>query len=307
MLSSMRMNSHILRCLKLSLPSPLLKFLDLYWLTHYLFMKKRTSMSVRNSLEQVDNTHVPMPSLPICVASPPVSVLVNSHRMTTRSKNEISRPRAYQVIKNCGPNEFTPSTVVEALRFPTWKDAMKECWGKFIRVKVQIDISKPLKRWLSLKMGKSDEIVVVGLKYERLSNFCYACGRIGHVIKECTDEEAKKRALDGASPKFRQWLKAVGTERMWPRVQGTISGSSSDRDRSSYKDIKISRDRFHNLRSGSLGPAQNKADDRQKEKLKEPVSEDQMVTETHEQQSTLKKKLPRNGIERRGEGIRNSL
>ncbi|TXG48810.1 hypothetical protein EZV62_024685 [Acer yangbiense] len=60
---------------------------------------------------------------------------------------------------------------------------------------VQIDTSKPLKRWLRLKMGKSDEIVVVGLKYERLSDFCYACGRIGHVIKECIDEEAKMELL----------------------------------------------------------------------------------------------------------------
>ncbi|TXG70055.1 hypothetical protein EZV62_004990 [Acer yangbiense] len=75
----------------------------------------------------------------------------------------------------------------------------RECWGKFIRVKVQIDISKLLKRWLRLKLGKEDDIVVIRLKYERLSDFCFACGQIGHMVKECLDEEAKKGALDGSS------------------------------------------------------------------------------------------------------------
>ncbi|TXG72599.1 hypothetical protein EZV62_001178 [Acer yangbiense] len=71
----------------------------------------------------------------------------------------------------------------------------RECWGNFLRVKVRIDISKPLKRWLRLKLGASKEIIVVGLKYERLPEFCYACGRIGHGIKECGDEVARKTAL----------------------------------------------------------------------------------------------------------------
>ena len=60
----------------------------------------------------------------------------------------------------------------------------RECWGKFMRVKVRLDISKPLKRWLRLKLGKLEEVIMVGLKYERLPDFCYAYGRIGHGIKE---------------------------------------------------------------------------------------------------------------------------
>ncbi|TXG54000.1 hypothetical protein EZV62_019256 [Acer yangbiense] len=61
----------------------------------------------------------------------------------------------------------------------------RECWGQFLRVKILLDITKPLKRWLRLKLDKSDNIVVVGLKYKRLSDFCFVYGRIRHVVKEC--------------------------------------------------------------------------------------------------------------------------
>ncbi|TXG61024.1 hypothetical protein EZV62_012387 [Acer yangbiense] len=107
----------------------------------------------------------------------------------------------------------------------------KECWGKFMRVKVQIDISKPLKRWLRLKLDKSNNIVRVGLKYERLPEFCYVYGRIGHGIKECPDDVARTKALKGAPTSFGSWMRASIPERVRPRHQSQIIGSSSDRDR----------------------------------------------------------------------------
>ncbi|KAK3221474.1 hypothetical protein Dsin_008499, partial [Dipteronia sinensis] len=88
-----------------------------------------------------------------------------------------------------------------------------------MKVKVLLDISKPLKRWLRLKLDKSDNIVVVALKYERLPEFCYACGRIGHGIKDCPDGKARKRALDGP-------------DKSKPKPYQIGSGNSSDRDRS---------------------------------------------------------------------------
>ncbi|TXG56665.1 hypothetical protein EZV62_017978 [Acer yangbiense] len=81
----------------------------------------------------------------------------------------------------------------------------KECWGRYMRVKVQIDILKPLKQWLRLTFDKSDNIVVVGLKYERLPKFCYAYGKIRHGIKECFDIEARTEALEGKLTKFGLW------------------------------------------------------------------------------------------------------
>ncbi|TXG51384.1 hypothetical protein EZV62_023908 [Acer yangbiense] len=108
----------------------------------------------------------------------------------------------------------------------------RECWGKFIRVKVRIDISKPLKRCLRLKLGNNEEITMVSLKYERLLEFCYACGRISHGIMECQDVEARKLALEGTPTKYGVWLKASKAEKLYSRNNSQGYGSSYDRARS---------------------------------------------------------------------------
>lgn len=58
--------------------------------------------------------------------------------------------------------------------------------GTFIRVRIMLDISKPLKRGLRVKVQDSDDdYLVLPLQYERLPEFCFFCGLIGHVFKEC--------------------------------------------------------------------------------------------------------------------------
>ncbi|TXG54199.1 hypothetical protein EZV62_019455 [Acer yangbiense] len=127
----------------------------------------------------------------------------------------------------------------------------RECWGRFLRVKVRIDISKPLKRWLRLKLGKDDEVTVVSLKYERVPEFCFACGRLGHGIKECLDEKAMKDALDGSIIKYGSWLKAPISDK--PKNRGGMFGNASSSKRSKSREIsqEIEGDGSVSLRSGS--------------------------------------------------------
>ena len=56
--------------------------------------------------------------------------------------------------------------------------------GDFMRVRVELDITKPLSRGRQVRFGP-DSDGWVSFRYERLPVFCYWCGRLTHDAKEC--------------------------------------------------------------------------------------------------------------------------
>ncbi|GLT98767.1 hypothetical protein SLE2022_162500 [Rubroshorea leprosula] len=59
-----------------------------------------------------------------------------------------------------------------------------DAWGsEFIRVRVDIDTRKPLRR--GMKLSLKDGPIWVSFRYERLQNFCYCCGKLDHVDRDC--------------------------------------------------------------------------------------------------------------------------
>ncbi|TXG60811.1 hypothetical protein EZV62_012174 [Acer yangbiense] len=121
------------------------------------------------------------------------------------------------MCKNRRTARWLAEQIGKVIEIPT---DSKECCGKFLRVKIQVDISKPQKRY---------NIVVVGLKYERLSKFCNACGRVGHRINECQDEVAEKEATEGTSTKFGSWLRAPMLEKLKSKSYSQVLSGSTDR------------------------------------------------------------------------------
>lgn len=57
-------------------------------------------------------------------------------------------------------------------------------WKAYYRLRVRIDVCKPLKRRMKIKREGGDWSWV-HFKYERLSAFCFVCGRIGHAERDC--------------------------------------------------------------------------------------------------------------------------
>lgn len=59
---------------------------------------------------------------------------------------------------------------------------------RYLRVKVRIDIHKPLQRGIIVDMGEDVEERWCPLKHEFLLDFCYIYGRIGHIDKVCSEK-----------------------------------------------------------------------------------------------------------------------
>ncbi|KAE8770391.1 hypothetical protein D1007_57857 [Hordeum vulgare] len=120
--------------------------------------------------------------------------------------------------------------------------------GKYLRVKVKLDITVPLMRGFVLdrdkKEGKGSGVVGVeeevsghkrtkGLlccrfEYEHMLDFCYTCGVVGHGEKECST-----RPTRGEVPQFGPWLRAEVHHRrndvtVYGRGQGSRSLSGSE-------------------------------------------------------------------------------
>lgn len=80
-------------------------------------------------------------------------------------------------------------------------------WKSFVRVRVTLNIHKPLKRRMKIKREGGNSSWV-NFKYERIGNFCFVCGIIRHTERECNivyenpDKEVERV--------YGVWLRAPG-------------------------------------------------------------------------------------------------
>ncbi|KAM0928755.1 hypothetical protein ACQ4PT_001971 [Festuca glaucescens] len=74
--------------------------------------------------------------------------------------------------------------------------------GRYLRVKIRLNILKPLRRGTMVEVDESGRTIWCPLEYEYLPDFCYICGIIGHLNKECSIKLKK-----GEEPQFGKWLK----------------------------------------------------------------------------------------------------
>lgn len=103
-------------------------------------------------------------------------------------------------------------------------------WGEFLRVRILLDLTKPLSRGRFLKLqGKS---IWVDFQYERLPRYCFHCGIINHGKEGCSKREATHS--QGGEPQYGPWLRVPSPTRRF-NADGNWHGWPHDHASRSYK------------------------------------------------------------------------
>ncbi|KAH7570300.1 hypothetical protein JRO89_XS05G0083100 [Xanthoceras sorbifolium] len=93
-----------------------------------------------------------------------------------------------------------------------------DCIGKFIRIRVQIDTLKPLKRGLRLQLEGNREEITTLLRYERLPEYCFCCGMIDYHFRVCTKAINESSSVVVTDYAYGSWLRASNPTRGRGRV-----------------------------------------------------------------------------------------
>ncbi|KAK3192989.1 hypothetical protein Dsin_024299 [Dipteronia sinensis] len=62
---------------------------------------------------------------------------------------------------------------------------------------------------LSMITDISGKVTTMLLRYERLFDYCFRCGRVGHILDECVHEDVILEVSSEATRKLRVWLRAA--------------------------------------------------------------------------------------------------
>ncbi|KAL5827975.1 hypothetical protein ACOSQ3_019817 [Xanthoceras sorbifolium] len=134
---------------------------------------------------------------------------------------------------NCKVARLIAEEVGTIVEFPM---DSKDLWGKFLRIKVRIDITKPLKRGIRMRLENFETMITALIKYERLPDFCYGCGYIGHSVRECHISEVRKSIMEGVEPKFGVWLRASPLDRSKSRQRGEETLAAKPKAHEDFED-----------------------------------------------------------------------
>lgn len=90
-------------------------------------------------------------------------------------------------------------------------------WRDYLRVRVKIDVTKPLKRRIKIRSAGSDWFWI-SFKYENVQTFCVICGIRGHSEKFCSrlfttpESEIAKPYGDFMRAPFKRHIKPISAK-----------------------------------------------------------------------------------------------
>jgi hypothetical protein len=86
-------------------------------------------------------------------------------------------------------------------------------WGRCLRIRVSIDITKPLERGRALVLGGKSSWVM--FKYEKLPLFCFRCGCIVHEDGGCPIPRPSRMSTIEETKDWGVWLRAEDPWKRW--------------------------------------------------------------------------------------------
>ncbi|KAK1612052.1 hypothetical protein QYE76_035725 [Lolium multiflorum] len=113
-----------------------------------------------------------------------------------------AEPKALvKILMNKATGEMIGEKVGEWMEVDVGEDGFAA--GEYLRVKVRIDITKPLMRGMLIQVGDGERIKWCPFEYEFLPEFCYSYGIIGHDDKGCPIPVTR-----GEEKQYGNWLRA---------------------------------------------------------------------------------------------------
>ncbi|KAL0406194.1 UNVERIFIED_CONTAM: hypothetical protein Slati_3933300 [Sesamum latifolium] len=92
--------------------------------------------------------------------------------------------------------------------------------GAKVRIRVSLDTRKPLTRALHIRLIGGDDEVMVMFIYERLPNFFYGCGVLGHIMRDCERHLDKVENWRMEDLPYGPWLRETIEVRFTFMVEG---------------------------------------------------------------------------------------
>ncbi|KAL0345801.1 UNVERIFIED_CONTAM: hypothetical protein Sradi_4411400 [Sesamum radiatum] len=80
-------------------------------------------------------------------------------------------------------------------------------WSSTLRIWVKLSFTKPLRRFMKIRSTDNEMLLVSS--YERLPNFCYLCGLLGHLSKLCEKRYEPDFSDPGEDSPFNAWFRAT--------------------------------------------------------------------------------------------------
>jgi hypothetical protein len=97
-------------------------------------------------------------------------------------------------------------------------------WGSCLRLRVVINLGKPMERGRALEFGGKSHWV--SFKYEKLPLCCFQCGRVVHGRHGCPVRKSQRLHADEQDKQWGSWIRADGTQRI-RNATGTPGGGST--------------------------------------------------------------------------------